>query len=78
MPEKIKAATGLVIVYGHAAAEVVPEADVLVYVDMARWEIQQRFRQGKIDGLGVKKTGRKRLRSITNADISLTGMSVTP
>ena len=52
--EKIKAATGLVIVYGHAAAEVVPEADVLVYVDMARWEIQQRFRQGKIDGLGVK------------------------
>ena len=49
--EKIKAATELVIVYGHAAAEVVPEADVLVYVDMARWEIQQRFRQGKIDGL---------------------------
>lgn len=52
--EKIKAATRLVIVYGHAAAEVVPEADVLVYVDMARWEIQQRFRQGKIDGLGVR------------------------
>lgn len=45
---------GLIIVYGHGAAEVVPEPDLLVYADMARWEIQQRFRRREIDGLGVK------------------------
>ncbi|MDL2255159.1 class I mannose-6-phosphate isomerase [Parabacteroides sp. OttesenSCG-928-K15] len=46
-------ASGLVVVYGHGAAEVCPDADTLVYVDMARWEIQQRFRRKEIDGLGV-------------------------
>lgn len=52
--EKINAADGLVIVWGPAAACLVAEPDVLVYVDMARWEIQQRFRRQEIDGLGVK------------------------
>lgn len=46
-------ATGLVIVYGHGAAVVEPEADLLLYVDMARWEIQMRFRRKEINGLGV-------------------------
>lgn len=52
--EKIKAADGLVIVWGPGAACLVPEPDVLVYADMARWEIQQRFRRREINGLGVK------------------------
>lgn len=52
--EKIKEAKGLVIVWGQGAACLVPEPDLLVYADMARWEIQQRFRRQEIDGLGVR------------------------
>ena len=43
--EKIRRAQGLSVVYGMGAAEVV-EPDLVVYADMARWEIQQRFRRG--------------------------------
>jgi mannose-6-phosphate isomerase class I len=45
---------GLTVVYGHGAAVACPFYDVLVYVDMARWEIQQRFRRKEINGLGVE------------------------
>lgn len=45
---------GLVIVCGHGAAYVVENPDLLVYVDMARWEIQQRFRRKEVNGLGVE------------------------
>lgn len=52
VPEKLSAlrrradeARGLVIVYGLGASELC-ECDVLVLSDMARWEIQQRFRRG--------------------------------
>lgn len=51
--DKMESKTGLVVVYGHGAAEVVSEPDTLVYADMARWEIQMRFRRKEIDGLGV-------------------------
>lgn len=52
---QIAEAQGRVIVIGTGAALVVdrlPEA-TLVYVDMARWEIQQRFRAHKVKALGV-------------------------
>ena len=42
---RVKEAEGLVIVYGFGAAVLV-EPDALVYADMSRWEIQQRFRRG--------------------------------
>lgn len=45
---------GLVVVYGHGASEVVSSPDVLIYADMARWKIQQRFRRKEVNGLGVK------------------------
>lgn len=51
---KIKNATGLVIVYGHAAAIVAEESDCLVYADMARWEIQLRQRKHEVNNIGVK------------------------
>lgn len=51
---EIAAAEGLVVVYGHGAAEVVAEPDLLVYADMARWEIQLRSRRGEVSGLGVE------------------------
>ena len=38
-------ASGLIIIWGMGAAQLV-EPDILVYADMARWEIQQRFRKG--------------------------------
>ena len=43
--QRIVGTDGFVIVYGAGAAELtVP--DLIVYADMARWEIQQRFRRG--------------------------------
>lgn len=52
--EALRDMTGLVIVYGHGAAEVISDPDTLVYVDMARWEIQMRSRRKEVDGLGVR------------------------
>ena len=51
--ERIRRRTGRVIVYGCGAGYVAPNADLTLYADMARWEIQQRFRAHAIHGLGV-------------------------
>ena len=50
---EMKVQTGLTLVYGHGAFDVAGQADIVVYIDMARWEIQQRSRRKEIDGLGV-------------------------
>ncbi len=42
-----------VLILGAGAALVAPEHAVLAYADMARWEIQQRFRRHEVCGLGV-------------------------
>ena len=44
---------GTVIVYGSGASLLYPEPDLLIYADMARWEIQQRFRKNKVGNLGA-------------------------
>jgi mannose-6-phosphate isomerase class I len=44
---------GTVIVYGCGASLLHPEPDRLIYADMARWEIQQRFRRNEVSNLGV-------------------------
>ena len=44
---------GLVLILGTGAAYVVPFFDVLVYADMARWEIQLRMRKNRVSNLGV-------------------------
>jgi len=49
----ISQATGLVLVIGTGASLVVETWDLLVYCDMARWEIQQRQRAGEIANLGL-------------------------
>lgn len=41
------AADGVVLVYGTGAS-LVCSPDVLIYADLARWEIQQRYRSGEI------------------------------
>ena len=43
----IARARGLVLVFGVGAAHLCPP-DILVYADMARWEIQLRFRSGRL------------------------------
>ncbi|WP_071134082.1 class I mannose-6-phosphate isomerase [Millionella massiliensis] len=51
---QLREASGVSIVYGHGAAYVAPDADLILYVDMARWEIQQRSRRHEVCGLGVE------------------------
>ena len=43
--QQVQENDGFALVYGFGAA-LVAEADCLVYLDMARWEIQQRYRSG--------------------------------
>lgn len=45
---------GLVLVVGTGASLVSPDPDVLVYADMARWEIQRRQRQNLVSNLGAR------------------------
>lgn len=46
-------AEGVIIVIGHGAALIPQEFNLLVYADMARWEIQLRMKRGEVTGLGV-------------------------
>ena len=41
------------VILGPGASLVMPEGGLLVYADMARWEIQQRMRRHEVCGLGV-------------------------
>jgi hypothetical protein len=47
-------ASGLVVVIGTGATLLAEQWDLLVYCDMARWEIQQRQRAGEITNLGLR------------------------
>lgn len=47
---------GLSIIVGPGASRLAPADSVLVYADMARWEIQQRSRRKEICGLGVSNS----------------------
>lgn len=47
-------AEGIVFVYGVGAAYIQPTSDLLVYADMARWEIQMRFRRNEVSNVGVE------------------------
>lgn len=49
----IEETEGIVIVYGPGACLLCPLPDLLIYADMPRWEIQQRFRKNKISNLGA-------------------------
>jgi mannose-6-phosphate isomerase class I len=47
---------GLVLVVGTGAALVAAEPEVLIFADMARWEIQMRQRRNEIGNLGADNT----------------------
>lgn len=50
---------GLNLVIGTGAAIIAEKWDLLIYADLARWEIQQRFRRGEIGNLGIRNQGEK-------------------
>lgn len=50
---KLGNADGLVLVIGTGASLIAEKWDLLLYADMARWEIQQRQRRGEIANLGL-------------------------
>jgi mannose-6-phosphate isomerase class I len=45
--------SGITWVCGSGAALIVPDADLLIYADMPRWEIQLRFRRNEVSNLGA-------------------------
>lgn len=45
------------IVYGVGATYVCESPDVIAYLDMARWEIQMRFRAGTVSNVGFSNKG---------------------
>lgn len=47
------ATSGTVVAIGTGATLILPDYDLLIYVDVARWEIQQRQRRGLIPNLGL-------------------------
>lgn len=52
--EEVKAGTGyLQVVIGPGASLCAPKADLLIYMDMTRWEIQLRMRKNIVGNLGV-------------------------
>jgi mannose-6-phosphate isomerase class I len=52
-------ADGLHLVIGTGASLIAPDPDLMVYADLARWEIQQRFRGGQISNLGLENRAEK-------------------
>ena len=44
---------GNIILYGEGATHIIPDPDVLIYLDMARWEIQLRMRRNEISNFGA-------------------------
>ncbi len=54
-----KIENGIVCLYGTGAALLYSRADLLVYFDMPRWEIQLRFRKNEISNLGVSNSSLK-------------------
>lgn len=52
--KEVSAAKGKILVFGVGAALACDQPGVLVYADMARWEIQQRQRANQVNNLGVE------------------------
>lgn len=58
---RVSEAKGLTLVYGCGAA-LAGKGDVLAYADLARWEIQQRYRSGELGNFIADNAGEETLR----------------
>ncbi|MCP3968016.1 MAG: mannose-6-phosphate isomerase [Lentisphaerae bacterium] len=63
---EIAASNGLILVYG-VGASLLCETDILIYADLARWEIQQRYRDGRLDNWGAGNYDEDTLRKYKRA-----------
>ena len=63
---EVKAASGLVVIYGPGAS-LIHQGDILIYADLARWEIQQRFRTGELGNWGANNESEDILRRYKRA-----------
>lgn len=52
--KKVNSGNGVVVIYGTGASLITPDADLLIYADMARWEIQLRMRKKEVNNIGIK------------------------
>lgn len=52
--EAASVSNGIILVYGPGASLILSDPDVLVYADMARWEIQLRMRRNEVPNLGIE------------------------
>ena len=56
LQEELKASRGRVLVFGTGASLLVQEPDCLIYADLARWEIQRRYRAHQAGNLGAENS----------------------
>ena len=47
---------GTILIYGSGATKVFQYPDLLIYADMARWEIQKRMRRNEVSNLGISNS----------------------
>lgn len=59
LTERMARESGPVLVVGPGASLLAPQAHLLVYADMPRWEGQLRQRRGEVDNLGARNRGFK-------------------
>lgn len=54
LQQRARASQGLTLIVGCGASLVAPDADLVVYADLARWEAQLRFRRNESPNLGAR------------------------
>jgi mannose-6-phosphate isomerase class I len=56
LKQQLSPDNGVVVIYGTGASLVAPNFDLLVYADMARWEIQLRMRKKEVNNIGINNS----------------------
>lgn len=57
--EEIATTNQTIAIYGVGASYIHTSPDLLIYLDMARWELQLRFRRNEISNLGIDNKSEK-------------------
>ncbi|MCW1925044.1 class I mannose-6-phosphate isomerase [Luteolibacter arcticus] len=54
LQQRVRSAGGIALIVGCGASLIAPDADLVVYADLARWEAQLRFRRNESSNLGAQ------------------------